>query len=111
MSEIAGRSILVMFLLCLMWLPAVAGRDGGGYYNAQRVANLRANVERHDWARRERDRAVAGADRWVKMSDEELWRLIPCQNLPRCIDVTMTVRKGGNLQSAPGLPGLRREYL
>jgi len=98
MLEIGTRCFVVILLLCLIWAPASAGRDGGGYYNAKRVSNLRANVARYDWAARQRDGVVAGAQRWLKMSDEELWRLIPCQNLPRCIDVTMTTRKGGNFR-------------
>ncbi|MCD6361800.1 MAG: heparinase, partial [Armatimonadetes bacterium] len=91
--------VRLALLLLVITVPAWAGRDGGGYYSAKRVANLRANVERFKWASAQRDGAVRAARRWVQMSDEELWRLIPCQNLPRCIDVTMTRRKGqGNFR-------------
>ncbi|NPV49546.1 MAG: hypothetical protein HPY69_21585, partial [Armatimonadetes bacterium] len=41
------------------------------------LANLRANCERYDWARAERERVVAAADPWVKLSDDELWHMIP----------------------------------
>ncbi len=92
------RALLVIAVVPLLLSPAYAGRDGGGYYSAARVANLRANVERFDWARAERDAAVKRAERWVAMSDEELWRLIPGQMLPRAIDVTMTKQAGGNLR-------------
>ncbi len=98
MIETTARLLLSLAVLSLAWSVAHAGRDGGGYYSAERVANLRANTEAHDWARARRDAAVASAEPWVAMSDEELWRLVPCQSLPRCIDVTMTAQRGGNLR-------------
>jgi len=92
------RVSLTVALISLLMSLAHAGRDGGGYYSAERVANLRANVERFDWARAQRDAAVTRAEPWIAMSDEELWRLVPCQTLPRAIDVTMTKQAGGNLR-------------
>jgi hypothetical protein len=99
MIDETARLAVVGIVLLMIAAPSWAGRDGGGHYSAQRVANLRANVEQYDWAQSQRDRYVSSAQRWVEMSDEELWRLIPCQTLPRCIDVTMTARKGqGNFR-------------
>ena len=52
----------------------------------QRAMAVR-NAERFDWARQE----VAGAKRaaapWLALSDDELWDLIPSQELPRSIHV------------------------
>jgi len=98
MLETMLRFLLTCAVLSLALTAASAGRDGGGYYSAERVANLRANIERFDWARAQRDAVVSRAERWVAMSDEELLRLIPCQTLPRAIDVTMTKQASGNLR-------------
>lgn len=73
---------------------AGAERTHGGYFTAERLANARANAEKYDWARKIREDAVAAAAPWLARSDEELWALVPGQDLPRCIDVTLTRGKG-----------------
>lgn len=50
---------------------------------AQMRANAVRNAERFEWAKAQRDRAVAAAARWLAMTDEQLWDLIPSQELPR----------------------------
>jgi hypothetical protein len=81
-------------LLGILSLLAVASsahavRDYGGQFTAEKIANLRANCDKYDWAATQRDNAVAGATFWVAKSDDELWRAIPGQELPRAIDVSM----------------------
>ena len=67
-----------------------ADRSHGGLYTPERLANIRKNVERFlTWARAERDQAVDRAAGWLAKSDEDLWRMVPGQDLPRAIDVTM----------------------
>ncbi|MGI5820403.1 MAG: heparinase II/III domain-containing protein [Armatimonadota bacterium] len=89
MLEAAIRIALTFALLALTTV-SWAGRDGGGYFTAEKIANARANVQQHDWAAAERDAAVERAGRWVEISDDDLWHLVPCQDLPRTIDVTLT---------------------
>jgi hypothetical protein len=81
--------VLLILLLALTVLPAFAVRDFGGYYTAERIANLRANCDKYDWAATQRQSAIAGAAYWAGKSDDELWRMIPGQKLPRAIDVSM----------------------
>jgi oligo-alginate lyase len=68
---------------------AFAARDHGGHYTAERLANARANCEKHEWAAKLRDGAVKRAAPWLARSDAELWAMVPGQGLPRTIDVTM----------------------
>ena len=85
-------------LVGIAWLAgctARADRSHGGLYTPERIANIRRNIERYDWARAERDEAVAQAAPWQAKSDEELWRMVPGQDLPRAADVTMTRRPSG----------------
>jgi hypothetical protein len=49
--------------------------------------NARRNIERYEWARAMRDRAVAQAERWTALSDEALWHLPTEQSIPRGIHV------------------------
>jgi hypothetical protein len=88
--------------LCLMLSSATSAgapppaREYGGRYTVERLANARANCEKHEWAATVRKTAVTRAVPWVARSDGELWSMVPGQDLPRCIDVTMdrTVTKG-----------------
>jgi hypothetical protein len=90
--------VLLLVLLALMVVPAHAVRDYGGYHTAERITNLRANCDQHDWAGTQRKNAVAAAAYWAGKSDDELWRMIPGQRLPRAIDVSMYQRQ------RPGCP-------
>jgi len=63
-------------------------RTYGGYYTAERIANLRNNCAKYSWAKKKQDMAVARAKKWLAKSDEELWSMVPGQALPRTIDVT-----------------------
>ena len=85
-SGLAVCLVLAVVLLCA--LPAAAVRDYGGYYTAGRLANLRRNCELFDWAKSTRQGAINAAAFWLKQSDDDLWKLIPGQKLPRCIDVS-----------------------
>jgi hypothetical protein len=75
-----------------------APRQSGGLHTVERLANIRRNVERFDWAQAQAERAQVRARQWEEMSDEDLWRLVPGQGLPRCIDVTMTYTKSGKVR-------------
>lgn len=85
-----GVLLLLAFVATISSFPVFAdsGRKYGGYYTEARIATLQRNCETYDWARRERDDVTSRAARWLAMSDEELWKLVPGQDLPRCIDVT-----------------------
>jgi hypothetical protein len=65
-------------------------RTYGGYFSAERLENARINCMKYDWARKIVDETVAAAGPWKAKTDEELWDMVPGQDLPRCIDVTLT---------------------
>jgi oligo-alginate lyase len=84
-------------ILCLAFTFAIslwysdslqATRIYGGYYTADRINNLRNNCNRYEWAGKQRDAAISNAKIWLAKSDEELWAMIPGQDLPRTTDVT-----------------------
>jgi len=82
--------IIMLFVLFLfVAMPANAVRDYGGYHTPERIANLRANCAQYEWAAAQQRQAIAAAQFWLQKSDEELWRMIPGQKLPRTIDVSM----------------------
>ena len=95
------RPVLALFLAVVLSsatarVASADARQYGGRYTAERLANARANCEKYDWAKKVRDDAVKRAAPWLARSDEELWSMVPGQDLPRTIDVTMdrNVKKG-----------------
>ncbi|MGB7158264.1 MAG: hypothetical protein WBD40_09380 [Tepidisphaeraceae bacterium] len=79
----------VVIAFSLIGQSALAAREHGGRYTAERLANARANCEKYEWATKVRDGAVTRAAPWLEKSDEALWSMVPGQELPRTIDVTM----------------------
>jgi len=63
-------------------------RINGGFYTAERIFNLRNNCDKYEWAGKQRNQVIERAKSWLAKSDEELWTMVPGQDLPRTIDVT-----------------------
>lgn len=100
MKRTVLRACLLVGCLAGLFPVAAAGeRASGGYFNAARMDNVRRNVERYSWAASLRDRAVARAAPWCVLRDEEIWALVPGQDLPRCIDVTLTRGASGTTRA------------
>jgi oligo-alginate lyase len=80
---------LVVVTCSIMHAETTAtARTHGGQFTQEKIANARANVARFEWAQAERDKTVSAAAKWVEVPDEQLWRMVPGQKLPRTIDVT-----------------------
>ena len=83
---------LIVTAVCLAALCACAAasdKQRSSIYTEAKRGNIRGNIERHEWARRERDAAVRRAQRWLDMDDEALWKLVPEQALPRSTSVNI----------------------
>src|SRR5690349_4617978 len=87
--------VYVVFAAFFLAHPAWATREYGGLYTREKLANIRANCDKFEWAKKIRDDAVKAAQPWVNIADDELWHLVPGQDLPRCIDVTLDRSKPG----------------
>jgi hypothetical protein len=73
--------------MILLGGTTVQAKTGSLMVTAQMRANAQRNCERYDWARTYRDNLIAQVKPWVEMSDEELWRLLPSQDMPRSASV------------------------
>lgn len=98
----AVLAVVGMVLIAMSQAMAYPLRDYGGWYTQERIANLRANCEKFEWAAAQRDAAVAAAAKYMELDDDYLWKLIPGQDLPRAIDVSMNRING--VQYRPGCP-------
>src|SRR5687767_8058722 len=61
--------------------PQPPAREHGGRYTAERLANARANCDKHEWAATLRKTAVTRAAPWLARSDLQLWSMVPGQDL------------------------------
>ncbi len=75
------RSVLVALVLEVVM--ASGAPAAGGYYTEAKLAAMRENLERYDWARQQRDQIVSRANRFVDWPPERLRALIPPPQVPR----------------------------
>ena len=88
MKQILYRCLTVL-LLSATTITVLAQRQYGGFYNKEKIQNLRNNCEKYDWAREQKNSVVKKASVFANKSDDDLWSMVPGQNTPRCIDVTL----------------------
>lgn len=82
------KTLAIVLSLFLIAAAAPAQREYGGIATRDVIQNTRANCEKYPDAAKARDAATSAAQTWVGKSDEELWTMVPGQELPRTIDVT-----------------------
>ena len=87
------KYITLRFLAILAFMAissfSYSQRQYGGFYTREKIQNLRNNCEKYDWAKDLKRTVVKNAITFASKSDEDIWALVPGQNTPRCIDVTL----------------------
>jgi hypothetical protein len=90
----------IIFCLTALFCAGVNSARAGAeraYYTAAKMAVLKQNLEKYEWARLERDAIIARADKWLKYDDEKLRTLVPPPNVPRAVipyEVGVTFKSG-----------------
>ncbi|MGI5820336.1 MAG: heparinase II/III domain-containing protein [Armatimonadota bacterium] len=79
---------LVLLMIAIMMLTAlgakiVHAKSGSVLITEELRQNAVRNCERFEWAAEYRDALIAQLQPWMERSDEELWRLVPSQEMPR----------------------------
>ncbi|MFO7946612.1 MAG: hypothetical protein R6V19_07350, partial [Armatimonadota bacterium] len=75
-------SIMVIVTFCL-GACVVNAADGSVLVTEQMRKNAVKNCEKYEWAQQYRERLQNEVQPFMEMSDEELWRLPPSQEMPR----------------------------
>ena len=78
----AAWSICALFLA---GAPQTNAKEHGHFVTAEMRANALANAEKHEWAGQRQQQAIAAAAPWVDRTDDELWAMVPAQDLPRTV--------------------------
>ena len=77
----ARRTALTVLCLLCFTLPAQARTSA--FYPPHLLERVRANIERDEWGKSIRAKAIENAEPWKKMSDEQLWSLVFGATIPR----------------------------
>lgn len=81
------RMVLVA-LGVLMVTTAAWGKTGRTFYDDQTMALVREKIERFEWAQGQVNSARSAAERWIAMSDQELWDFVPPPGQLRALNVS-----------------------
>jgi hypothetical protein len=79
-----------IILISLLFTSPVHAKRAATIYTAEKVEIARENIANYDWAKQQRDATLAYADKWLAMSDEQIWNLPVEQTVPRSIYVHAT---------------------
>lgn len=82
------NTVIVLLSLLLITPGASAQREYGGYYTKERMENMRKNSDVVPSLQRDKRKLIEAARPWIELSDDELWAMVPGQELPRTIEVT-----------------------
>ena len=77
------RKCAVIGLMLFAAIRCEAAAPERGYYTEVKMKTFVRNLERHDWARKERDRIIKRADKWLKYDDARLRTLVVRPEVPR----------------------------
>ncbi len=89
-------------VLLLAEAPRLSAKDRSCFVTAKMRAAVQANAEKLPWVRQQQQQAVSAAQAWLDRSDEELWAMVPAQELPRTIYTNEGVIYKGQSPSCPG---------
>lgn len=90
---------LVLLLLCLCALAQA--KQASHFVTAAMRANALRNAEKYPWAAAARRNAVAAAEPWLKLSDDQLWQLVTSQELPRAVYIAAGILYEGKQDACP----------
>ena len=65
------------------------GKTQRTYYTDEKVDAALENISKYSWAKEMRDSAVDSAEKYLKLSLEDIWKLVPADTLPRSLEVGM----------------------
>ncbi|MFC1596593.1 heparinase II/III family protein [Planctomycetota bacterium] len=92
---------LGMSVLTLAGAPRLDAKEQSRFVTAPMRAAALANAKKLPWAREQQERAVSAAKPWVERSDDELWAMVPAQELPRTIYTNEGVIYKGQSPACP----------
>ncbi|GEM_PF-764627 len=78
-------------ILALTVTAMASAKTDRSYYDDELMARVRQILATEEWAAGEVEAAVSGAERWVAMSDQELWDFVPPPGQLRALNVSFGV--------------------
>lgn len=81
MEKSIAAAVICMSLIALA--NCAWAKECSRLITADMRENALQNATEYDWASRQQEQAISAAQPYIEMSDEQLWKLIPSQKLPR----------------------------
>lgn len=79
--------VLTTVLVSCLGSGAIGAGHTRSYYNDSRIQTMRTNIAKYDWARSQRDTAIAKAEKWAAFDDARLRSLVIPPQVWRGYDV------------------------
>lgn len=79
--------LLLGLCLCVVMQMSAHAKTQRTYYTEARLANMRANLAAHEWARDMQARAIRSAEHWAAREDDFLRAMVIPPQVPRCYDI------------------------
>ena len=85
----ARMACLLMVSAALMALTALSAWADfeRSLYSEEKMAILRNNLDKYEWAQKQRDAEIARAEQWVAYDDEKLRNMVVPPDVPRAYDI------------------------
>jgi Bacterial Ig-like domain (group 2)./Heparinase II/III-like protein. len=74
------------------WEHANNKKTKSSLYTTEKIANARNNIAKYDWAKVEKDKAVAKADEYLTLGKDFWWSTVTSQKLPRSYSVNQSMK-------------------
>ena len=82
------RRIILALSLVVSYASFAQAQPSRRYYTDAKIQIMRANLDKYEWARKQRSEIIAKADRWAAYDDERLRSLVIPPQVPRAYDVS-----------------------
>src|SRR5687767_11080746 len=74
---------LAILVLALLTCASASPAAESAFFPARVLERIRASANQSDWGRSLKQQAIAQAEPWMKMSDDQLWKLMFGATIPR----------------------------
>ncbi len=100
-----SMAIVLVLGVALVACGGVQAKQASRLVTAEMRSHALENARRFDWARGAQQYARNLAAPWLKVSDDDLWRMIPSQELPRAVYIAKGILYEGKRDACPKCGG------
>ena len=100
-----STAVALLAAAALIACGAAQAKQSSRLVTAEMRGHALENAQRLDWARSAQENARNLAAPWLNVSDEDLWKMIPSQELPRAVFIARGILYEGKKDACPKCGG------